>query len=73
MTVRELIAVLSKYADVNPRVIVTWETTIHEVDEDQVYLSADDDVVIDADANAYKEKIMTQKGWTTRRNYEDVP
>ena len=72
MTVRELIDALSKYADANPSVIVTWETTVHEIDEDQVYLSADGDVVIDADANAYKEKIMTQKGWT-RSDYEDAP
>lgn len=64
MTVRELIAELSKH---NPdrRVVVTWETTIHNVDEDQVYLSADGDVVIDADANSYKERITTQKGWTS--------
>jgi hypothetical protein len=72
MTVRELIAALSTYVDANPRVVVTWETTVHEIDEDQVYLSADGDVVIDADANAYKEKIMTQKGWT-RGDYEESP
>lgn len=65
MTVRELIAVLSKH-DADRRVIVTWETTIHDLDEDQIYLSADGDVVIDADANAYKERIMTVKGWTRR-------
>lgn len=64
MTVRELIAVLSRHADANPRVITTWETTIHDLDEDQVYLSADGDVVIDADANSYKKQITTTKGWT---------
>jgi len=64
VTVRELIAVLSRHADANPRVITTWETTIHDLDEDQVYLSADGDVVIDADANSYKKQITTTKGWT---------
>lgn len=64
MTVRELIAALSKHVDANPRVVVTWETTIHNVDEDAVYLSADGDLVIDADANNYKEQIMTRPGWT---------
>lgn len=72
MTVRELIAALSTYAEANPNVVVTWETTVNEIDGDQIYLSADGDVVIDADANAYKEQIVTQKGWT-RRSYEDVP
>jgi len=72
MTVRELIAALSKHADANPRVVVTWETTIHNLDEDQIYLSADGDIVIDADGNAYKEKIMTKKGWT-RNNEGDHP
>ena len=66
MTVRELIAVLSKHADANPRVITTWETTIHDLDEDQIYLSADGDVVIDADANSYKQQITSTKGWTRR-------
>lgn len=64
MTVRELIFVLTKYAETNPRVVTTWETTIHDLDEDQIYLSADGDIVIDADANSYKERIMTTKGWT---------
>lgn len=72
MTVRELIDALSNYVEANPNVVVTWETTVHEIDADQIYVSADGDVVIDADANAYKEKIMTQKGWT-RRDYEDIP
>ncbi len=72
MTVRELIDALSKHAEANPRVVVTWETTIHDIDDDQIYLSADGDLVIDADANSYKEQIMTQKGWT--KNYgEDRP
>ena len=66
MTVRDLIAALSKHADANPRVITTWETTIHDLDEDQVYLSADGEVVIDADANSYKKQIMSTKGWTRR-------
>ena len=64
MTVRELIAALSKHADANPRVIITWETTVHDIDEDEIYLSADGDLVIDADANSYKEDFMTKKGWT---------
>lgn len=64
MTVRELIAVLSKHAEANPPVLVTWETTIHTLDEDQIYLSADGDLIIDADSNSYKEQIMTIKGWT---------
>lgn len=64
MTVHELIAALSKH-DPDRRVVVTWETTIHDLDEDQVYLSADGDVVIDGDANSYKERITTQKGWTS--------
>lgn len=72
MTVRELIAVLSKHTDADRRVVVTWETTIHDIDEDQIYLSADGDVVIDADANAYKEQIVTKKGWT-RNNGGDHP
>lgn len=72
MTVRELIAVLSKHADADPRVVVTWETTIHDIDEDQIYLSADGDLVIDADANAYKKRIMTQAGWT-KHNGEGRP
>jgi hypothetical protein len=64
MTVRELMAALSKH-DADRRVVVTWETTIHDLDEDQVYLSADGDVVIDGDGNSYKERITTQKGWTS--------
>jgi hypothetical protein len=73
MTVRELIEELSKHRP-DAEVLVTWETTFHTIDIDQIYLSADSDVVIDADANAYKERIMTQKGWSwTRRNSEDIP
>ena len=63
MTVRELIEVLSKH-DPDCRVVTTWESTIHDLDDDEVYLSADGDVVIDADANSYKEQAMTTKGWT---------
>jgi hypothetical protein len=71
VTVRELIEALSKHRP-DAKVLVTWETTFHTIDEDQIYVSADRDVVIDADANAYKEQIMAQKGWT-RRAYEEVP
>lgn len=70
MTVSELIDALSKHADANQRVVVTWEGTVHDVDEDQIYLSADGDVVIDADANAYKEQIMTKKGWMSSTEEE---
>lgn len=70
MTVLDLITALSKHMDANPRVITTWETTIHDLDEDQIYLSADGDLVIDADANSYKKQIMTLKGWTRP---EDAP
>lgn len=67
MTARALIAALSKHRP-DAEVLVTWESTFHQVDEDQIYVSADGDVVIDADGNAYKEQIMTQKGlsWTRR-------
>lgn len=67
MTVRELIASLSKHQP-DAEVLVTWESTFHQVDEDQIYVSADGDVMIDADANSYKEQIMTYKGlsWTRR-------
>ncbi len=64
MTVRELVAALSKH-EPDRRVVVTWETTIHDVDEDQIYLSADGDVVIDGDGNSYKKNITTEKGWTS--------
>jgi hypothetical protein len=67
VTVRELIAALSKHVEANPEVLTTWETTFHTIDEDQIYLSADGDLVIDADANAYKEQIMTEKGWSWTR------
>lgn len=62
MTVRELMAVLST-KDPAAAVVVTWETTCHELDPDSVYVSADGDVVIDADGNSYKEKIVTVPGW----------
>lgn len=49
MTVRELIEELSKHRP-DAEVLVTWETTFHRIDNDQVYLSANSHVVIDADA-----------------------
>lgn len=72
MTVRDLIAVLSKHAAENPDVLVTWETAFHTIDEDQIYLSADGDLIIDADANNYKERIITEKGWSWTRPEEDA-
>jgi hypothetical protein len=72
VTVRDLIFALAKYAETNPRVVTTWESTIHDLDEDQIYLSADGDLVIDADANSYKAQIMTTKGWTQSTG-EDRP
>lgn len=73
MKVRDLIAELSKHAEANPQVIVTWETTINDIDTKHIYLSADGDLVIDADGNQYKERIMTQKGWTQRPNEGGCP
>ncbi len=54
MTVAELVEVLRRYPP-DTRVQVTWETTVHEIDEDAVYLTPYDGLLIDADGNAYKE------------------
>lgn len=63
MTVRQLIDLLSKHVEANPEVLITWESTCHEIYEDSVYLSADGDLVLDGDADSYKKQIMTIKGW----------
>lgn len=67
MTIRELAAVLAKHIEAGAsdvEVFVTWEATIHQLDDDEVYLSADGDLVIDGDANVYKDRITSEKGWT---------
>jgi len=69
MTVSELIKQLQKYED-DQEVLVTWESTVHEIEPDNIYLGAEwrDDwdaqgvyfeecrkfLFIDADDNLYK-------------------
>lgn len=62
MTIGELKKILSKYPD-NKNVIVTWESCLWEITEDNIYPAEWNDsgnriksyIIIDADDNHYKD------------------
>ena len=54
MKATDLIALLQKYAERNPEVIVTWEGTMHELTPAHVYMGTDGNLLIDADGCGYK-------------------
>lgn len=68
MTRDELIAELQKYpADV--QVKITWETTVHAIKPENLYLSKDGVLLIDADDNNYKKdfesgELSAVDGWS---------
>ena len=57
MKVHQLIFALVKYG-VMAEVQIQREMTFHEIGEDSIYLSAEGTVILDADGNFYKKRIM---------------
>lgn len=57
MKVSELRAILASH-NPNASVEIQWEMTFHEIGEDNIYLAAEGTVILDADGNFYKKRIM---------------
>ena len=58
MKVMELIEALNKYPQ-NLEVLITWESTFSDLDNEKIYQAKDGTVILDADENFYKERIMS--------------
>ncbi len=56
--VKELIELLKSFPP-DAEVKTTWENIVNELDADEVYMSADGVLLIDADANSYKEHFVS--------------
>ena len=55
LSVGQLIEILKRYPP-NMPVITTWESTIHGLQEDNIYESKEGNLYIDADYNSYKDE-----------------
>lgn len=55
LTVSQLIGILQRYPK-EMKVIVTWESTVHGLEEINIYEAYTGSLYIDADANFYKEE-----------------
>jgi hypothetical protein len=68
MKVSELIERLRDF-DPNAEVITTWESTTHTIEPDSIYRAKGGMVVIDADANSYREEfesgVLPNEWWWT--------
>ena len=53
MTVRELIEIL-KTKPQDAEVLLTWEGSLRQIDDDNVYVSHDGPLIIDVDGNSSK-------------------
>ena len=53
----ELIKELMKYPNVEVR--VTWESTVDELNADEIYMSKDGIILIDGDDNSYKKLFIS--------------
>lgn len=60
MTVEELIKELQKYP-AQTKVMVTWEGKTEVIDSENIYLSKDRILLIDADNNFYKKRFTAQE------------
>jgi len=58
MNIEELKGILNLY-DSNAQVMVTWESIFCEIDVDSIYKAPNGVIVIDADGNFYKERIVS--------------
>ena len=58
MTVHELIVELLRYPG-SCKVVVTWKSTVHELDYDGVYQAPSGTVLIDGDGSSYKERFVS--------------
>jgi hypothetical protein len=57
MSVQDLIDVLSQH-DPNARVQITWESTVHDLTPDHIYVAKDGRVMLDGDGCFYKDSFM---------------
>lgn len=59
LSVNDLINILKKFPP-QMKVMITWESTIHSLEEENIYVSWRDTLLIDGDCNTYKDDF--QKG-----------
>ena len=55
MNVGELIEILSLYPQ-DMKVLITWESTTQALQKQNIYISKEEHLVLDADGNSYKEE-----------------
>ena len=58
MQIKDLIDLLKKY-DSSTLVRITWEGTLQDLDDDEVYLSKDGVLLLDCDGAAYKKNFQS--------------
>lgn len=77
MKVAEIIAILQGY-DPNLNIQITWESTLNEIQRDNIYLSKWGNLLIDADENWYKkdyekcEPVLMEKSYISREEAEKL-